>query len=127
LIIDVLTELDASDLNEEERVSLGVDRETKLNELIKKMLQIIRFNHLLYYWSGRNSWMDVDKNKTAPQAGGVIHTDFEKRFIRAEVINWEKLIKVGGFSRAREEGLIRTEGKEYIVQDGDVIEIKSDA
>ncbi|MBU2416235.1 DUF933 domain-containing protein, partial [Patescibacteria group bacterium] len=51
---------------------------------------------------------------------GVIHTDFEKSFIRAEVINWEKFIEVDGEQKAREQGLIRTEGKDYVMQDGDV-------
>ena len=59
-----------------------------------------------------------------PEAGGKIHTDFEKNFIKAEVINYKELIETGGFAKAREKGLMRTEGKEYIVQDGDVIEIK---
>ena len=69
----------------------------------------------------------LKKGKKAPQAGGVIHSDFESRFIRADVINWQELINSGGLSKAREKGLIRLEGKEYVVQDGDVIEIKSDA
>ncbi|KKW35860.1 hypothetical protein A2852_02545 [Candidatus Adlerbacteria bacterium RIFCSPHIGHO2_01_FULL_54_23] len=58
----------------------------------------------------------------APQAGAAIHTDFRDKFIRAEVINWQKLLDAGSYAKAREQGLIRTEGKEYIVQDGDVIE-----
>lgn len=127
LIIDVLTELDASDLTGEERVSLGLEQETKLNELIKKCYKLL--NLITFFTTGADEtrgWT-LKKNQTAPQAGGVIHTDFEKRFIKADVINWEKLIKTGGFAHAKEKGLIRTEGKEYIVQDGDVIEIKSDA
>jgi len=127
LIIDVLTELDASGLNSEERVSLGLEQETKLNELIKKCYRLLDL--ITFFTTGPNEtrgWT-LKKNKTAPQAGGVIHTDFEKRFIKAEVINWKKLIEAGGFTHAKEKGLVRTEGKEYIVQDGDVIEIKSDA
>jgi Predicted GTPase, probable translation factor len=50
-----------------------------------------------------------------------------KKFIRAEVINWQDLLNAGGFSPAREKGLLRTEGKEYVVKDGDVIEIKANA
>ena len=63
----------------------------------------------------------------APQAGGVIHSDFEANFIRAEVINWQDLLSAGGFGKAREQGLLRTEGKEYAVRDGDVITIKHGA
>ncbi len=60
----------------------------------------------------------------APQAAGAIHTDFEKKFIRADVINWQKLLEAGSWSVARQKGWIRTEGKEYIFQDGDVAEFK---
>ncbi len=60
----------------------------------------------------------------APQAAGVIHTDFERGFIRAEVIRWDELLELGSWSRAREAGKLRVEGKEYEVQDGDVVEIR---
>ena len=62
----------------------------------------------------------VKKDSRAPKAAGVIHTDFEKGFIRVEVINWQKFIEAGGEVPAREKGLIRTEGKEYIMQNGDI-------
>ncbi len=61
---------------------------------------------------------------TAPIAGTAIHTDFKDKFIRAEVINWKDLLDSGGYGNARSKGLVRTEGKEYIVKDGDVIEFK---
>ncbi len=61
---------------------------------------------------------------TAPQAAGVIHTDFERGFIRAETINWEQLVEAGSWSAARDKGLVRSEGKDYIVQDGDVMEFR---
>ena len=127
LIIDVLTELDASDLTIEERISFGLEQETKLNELIKKCYQLLDLITFFTTGSDETRGWTLKKSETAPQAGGVIHTDFEKRFIRADVINWQELVKAGGFIQAREKGLIRTEGKEYIVQDGDVIEIRSDA
>jgi ribosome-binding ATPase YchF (GTP1/OBG family) len=60
----------------------------------------------------------------APQAAGVIHTDFEKGFIRAEVIRWDELLGLGSWSKARDAGKLRVEGKEYEVQDGDVVEIR---
>ena len=63
----------------------------------------------------------IERDSTAPQAGGKIHSDFEERFIRAEVIRWQEVVELGGESGAREKGKIRIEGKEYIVQDGDVI------
>jgi GTP-binding protein YchF len=63
-------------------------------------------------------------NSTAVKAAGAIHTDFEKRFIRAEVVNWRALIEHGGYAGVREKGLLRLEGKEYIVRDGDVLVIR---
>jgi GTP-binding protein YchF len=66
----------------------------------------------------------VRRNATAPEAGAAIHGDFQHRFIRAEVIGCEDLLSVGSYAAAREKGLLRTEGKEYVVKDGDVIEFK---
>jgi ribosome-binding ATPase YchF (GTP1/OBG family) len=66
----------------------------------------------------------IKKGTKAPEAAGVIHSDFEKGFIRAEVINWEKLIEAQGWNNAKQKGWIRLEGKEYIVKDGDVLLIR---
>jgi ribosome-binding ATPase YchF (GTP1/OBG family) len=66
----------------------------------------------------------LKKGLPCPQAGRIVHSDFKEKFIRAEVINWEKLIESGGWKKAKEKGLIQTVGKDYIVQDGDVIEFK---
>lgn len=66
------------------------------------------------------AWTCPDGTK-APQAAGVIHTDFEHGFIRAETIAWDKLLEAGSYANARSKGWLRTEGKEYIVQDGDVV------
>ncbi|OGM90905.1 redox-regulated ATPase YchF [Candidatus Wolfebacteria bacterium RIFCSPHIGHO2_01_FULL_48_22] len=69
------------------------------------------------------AWTIIDGWK-APQAAGTIHTDFEHKFIRADVVNWKDLLTAGSWVSAKQKGLIRTEGKEYVVKDGDVIEIK---
>jgi ribosome-binding ATPase YchF (GTP1/OBG family) len=66
----------------------------------------------------------VHVGSTAPVAGMAIHTDFKEKFIRAEIINWKVLLEAGSYSAAKEKGLVRTEGKDYIVKDGDVIEFK---
>jgi len=66
----------------------------------------------------------IRKGATAPEAAGVIHTDFEKGFIRAEVIRWDELVGIGSWSKAREVGKLRVEGKDYEVADGDVLEIR---
>lgn len=69
------------------------------------------------------SW-PVKRGATAPEAAGVIHTDFQKGFIRAEVLGYEDFLKTGTFKKAKELGLMRLEGKEYIVKDGDIIEFR---
>ena len=69
----------------------------------------------------------VEGESLAPDAAAKIHTDFKKHFIKADVINWESLLEVGGFAEAKRKGLIKTEGKNYIIKDGDVIEIKHNA
>lgn len=79
-----------------------------------------------YFTTGEDetrAWT-VKRRSSAPEAGMAIHTDFKDKFIRAEVIPWDTLLEVGSYAKARELGLVRTEGKEYIVQDGDVIEFK---
>lgn len=66
----------------------------------------------------------IREGAKAPEAAGVIHTDFAKGFIRAETIGYEDFVKTGSQSAAREKGLLRSEGKEYIVKEGDVIEFR---
>lgn len=60
----------------------------------------------------------------APAAGGVVHSDFKEKFIRAEIIDWEKLVTSGSWAKARENGFILTVGRDYVAKDGDVIEFK---
>ena len=64
----------------------------------------------------------IERGTKAPQAAGKIHSDFEKGFIRADVVNWEILITLGSIAAAKEKGKVRSEGKEYVMQDGDVVE-----
>ena len=63
----------------------------------------------------------IKKGTKAPQAAGKIHSDFERGFIRAEIVSYDDLIACGTHAAAREKGLVRLEGKEYVVQDGDII------
>jgi len=66
----------------------------------------------------------IPMHTPAVRAAGAIHSDFEKKFIRAEVVNWKSLIDLGGYAGAREKGQLRLEGKEYVVRDGDVLVIR---
>lgn len=117
-----LTDLSAEEAQEYmKEVSL---KELGLNKLIKvsyKLLDLITFftteSNILQAWT-------VKKGTPTNQAAGVIHTDFEEKFIKAEVIFWQDLVDSGSMQKAREQGLARTEGKDYLVQDGDVMHIR---
>lgn len=96
----------------------------ELPGLIQEAYTIL--NLLSFFTTGvdeTRAWT-IARGTKAPQAAGVIHTDFEKKFIRAEVINWQKLLEAGSWSAARQKGWLRLEGKEYVFQDGDVCEIR---
>jgi len=125
LIIDVLTEFDASTLNDEEKKEFGLPLQLKLDILIKESYKLLDLITFLTTGPDETRAWTVKRGARAPQAGGVIHSDFEKYFIKAEVIGWQDLLAAGSFAKAREKGLIRTEGKDYVVSDGDVLEIKS--
>jgi ribosome-binding ATPase len=95
--------------------------EPGLSRLIRKGYAVL--NLISYLTAGEKevrAWT-VERGAKAPQAAGVIHSDFEKGFIRAEVIAWDKLVEAGSIANARSKGWLRTEGKEYVVQDGDVM------
>jgi len=93
-----------------------------INALIRKGYELLGL--ISFFTTGEDetrAWTIVN-GSMAPKAGAAIHTDFETKFIRAEVIEWQKLLEAGSRAAAREKGWIRTEGKEYIIKDGDVIE-----
>lgn len=98
--------------------------ESGLDRLIRCGYELLGL--ITYFTAGKKevrAWT-ITKGTKAPQAAGVIHSDFEKGFIRAEVIAYDDFIAAGGESGAKEKGLMRLEGKEYIVQDGDVMHFR---
>jgi GTP-binding protein YchF len=95
-----------------------------LDKLIKKSYEILGLITFLTTGPKESRCWTIKKGAKAPQAASVIHTDFEKNFIRVDVIDWQKLLEAGSEPKAHELGLIRTEGKEYVVQDGDVCHFK---
>lgn len=98
--------------------------ENGINTLIMQAYKLLGLE--TYFTTGEEetrAWT-IKKGSTAPIAGTAIHTDFKDKFIRAEVINWKDLLDAGSYGEARQKGKVRTEGKEYIVKDGDVIEFK---
>jgi hypothetical protein len=98
---------------------LGLN-DSGLDRVIKAGYELL--NLLTFLTAGEKecrAWT-VERGSTAPQAAGRIHSDMEKGFIRAEIVSFEDLKRVGSMADAREEGLLRLEGKDYIMQDGDV-------
>jgi ribosome-binding ATPase len=98
--------------------------ETGLDDLIKESYKLLGLE--TYFTTGEDetrAWT-IEKNSTAPVAGMAIHTDFKDKFIRAEVVFWQDLLESGSYAEARSKGKVRTEGKEYVVKDGDVIEFR---
>ena len=125
-VIPVCAKLEAeiAELDGEEKAmfltDLGIS-ESGLDRLIKASYALLGL--ISYLTSGEDecrAWT-ITKGTKAPQAAGKIHTDFERGFIRAEVIAFDDLMKVGSMAAAKEKGLIRSEGKEYVVKDGDII------
>ena len=97
---------------------------TEISLLIKKSYEILDLISFLTTGEDETRAWTIKKGMKAPEAAGVIHTDFEKKFIRAEVVNWQKLLEAGSWVQAKQKGLIRLEGKEYVMQDGDVVVIR---
>ncbi len=121
-------ELEVHELDKSEQEiflkGMGIER-SGLSEVIragKEVLDLITFYTVVGGKELRN-WL-VPRGTSAPKAAGKIHTDFEQGFIKAEVTRFEDFIKVGGEAGARKEGLARVEGKEYLVQDGDIIHFR---
>ncbi|ALX49546.1 redox-regulated ATPase YchF [Lentibacillus amyloliquefaciens] len=127
IVVCAKIEEEVAELDAEEKEmfldDLGI-AEAGLDQLIKASYNLLGLG--TYFTAGEpevRAWT-FRKGMKAPQAAGIIHTDFERGFIRAETVSYEDLISAGTMVKAREEGNVRLEGKEYIVQDGDVIHFR---
>lgn len=121
VVLDAKTEDEIRDMTVEEKNELR-EGDDGIAALITKSYKLLGLQ--TYFTTGEDetrAWT-IKIGATAPQAGAAIHTDFLKKFIRAQVIFWKDLLDSGSMGNARSKGLLRTEGKEYIVKDGDVIE-----
>jgi len=123
LAMNLKEEEEMSDLSEKEKEEFGF--KTKLDQLITACYNILDLITFYTITGGKETraWT-ISKNSKAPQAGGVVHSDFENKFIKAEVISWKMLVAIGGWKEAKEKGEIKIVGHDYIVQDGDIIEFK---
>ena len=127
VLVDAKIEEDLKEMVGEEkemfRKELG-GKDDGINNLITAGYTMLGL--ITYFTTGEDEtrgWV-IQRGWNAPMAGTAIHTDFKDKFVKAEVIEWNKLLEVGSYAAAREKGWLRTEGKEYIVKDGDVIEFK---
>ena len=99
---------------------LGI-AESGLDRLVKASYSLLGLISFLTYGEDEGRAWTIKRGTKAPQAAGKIHSDIERGFIRAEVVSYDDLMACGTMAAAREKGLIRSEGKEYVVQDGDII------
>jgi ribosome-binding ATPase len=127
VVLDAKIEEELKDFEGEEkevfRKELGGE-DDGINSLITEGYKLLGLD--TYFTTGEDetrAWT-IKHGSTAPIAGTAIHTDFKDKFIRAEVVFWKDLLEAGSYGEARSKGKVRTEGKEYIVKDGDVIEFK---
>ncbi|HLR35256.1 MAG TPA: redox-regulated ATPase YchF [Tissierellales bacterium] len=124
IAVSAKIEAEISQLNDDEKEifleELGL-KESGLDQLIKASYDLLGLMSFITAGPKEIRAWTIKKGTKAPQAAGKIHTDIERGFIRAEVINYKDLINAGGETKAKEKGLVRLEGKDYIVQDGDVV------
>lgn len=127
ITLDCQLESEISQLPESERKDylkeLGL-AESGLDKLIKASYKLLNLITFITAGPKESKAWTCRAGTRAPAAAGVIHTDFEKGFIKAEVINWKVLLDCGGYAQARDRGLLRQEGKDYIIADGDVVHFR---
>jgi len=127
IVVDAKLETELAELDE-------ADREPYLHELGLSESGLDKIITAAYHTLGLVTFITAGPKESkawtcragtkAPQAAGIIHTDFEHGFIRAEVIQWDKLLEAGGYLQSRDKGWLRVEGKEYVIQDGDVVHFR---
>ena len=123
LTANLKLEEEVSELSEKEIEELNI--KPFLDQLILTCYNVLNLITFFTIAGGKEirAWT-VKKGALAPEAGGKVHSDFKEKFIRAEVIHWQKLVELNSWKKARELGLIKTVGRDYVVQDGDIIEFK---
>jgi len=124
VIVDVQSEYESEGMSAQERVELGLPELSETDVLVKKSYELLNLITFLTTGEDETRAWTIKNGDKAPKAGAAIHTDFENKFVKAEVVFWKDLLDAGSYAKARELGKLRTEGKEYVVKDGDVIEFK---
>lgn len=127
IVIDAALEGEIARSSEGDRAALRADfgiKESGMDALIHAGYEALGLITFFTTGADETRGWTIPRDTNAKDAGAAIHTDFRDKFIRAEVVFWKDLVDAGSYPAAREKGLVRTEGKEYVVKDGDVIEFK---
>ena len=124
LVIRAKVEEDLSMMDDEDKAvfyeEFGI-KESGLSRLVKKCYSLLGLISYLTAGEPETRAWTIKQGTKAPQAAGKIHSDFEKGFIRAEVVPYETLLECGNYNNAKEKGKVRSEGKDYVMKDGDVV------
>ena len=123
-VICAQIEEEISELDDDEKAMFLEDlglKESGLDKLVKASYHLLGLISFLTSGEDETRAWTIKRGTKAPQAAGKIHSDFERGFIKAEVVNYKDLLEQGSLAAAREKGLVRMEGKDYVVQDGDTI------
>ncbi|MCK9379123.1 MAG: redox-regulated ATPase YchF [Candidatus Moranbacteria bacterium] len=120
--LDIKIEEELIEMSEDEKREMELV--SHIDDLITAAYDLLGLQTFLTTGKIETRAWTIKKGATAPEAGAAIHTDFQERFIRADIINWQKLLEIGSWGKAKELGIVKTVGKDYIMQDGDVVEFK---
>lgn len=120
--LDIKIEEELIDMSEEEKVEMEL--ESHINDLIVTAYDLLGLQTFLTTGKIETRAWTIKKGATAPEAGAAIHTDFQEKFIRADVIAWDKLLEIGSWGKAKELGAVKTVGRDYVMNDGEVVEFK---
>lgn len=120
--LDIKIEEELIEMSEEEKSEMELT--SHINDLIVEAYDLLGLQTFITTGKIETRAWTIKKGATAPEAGAAIHSDFQEKFIRADVIMWDKLLEIGSWGKAKEIGAVKTVGKEYVMTDGEVVEFK---
>ena len=120
--LDIKIEEELIEMNEDEKKELEL--QSNIDDLVKRAYDLLGLETFLTTGKKESRAWTFKKGATAPEAAAAIHTDFQEKFIKADIINWQKLLEIGSWGKAKELGEVKSVGKDHIVKDGDVVEFK---
>ena len=120
--LDIKIEEELIEMSDDEKEEMGLV--SHIDDLIVAAYDLLGLETFLTTGKQETRAWTIKKGSTAPEAGAAIHTDFQEKFIRADVIMWDKLLEIGSWGKAKEIGAVKTVGKDYVMHDGEVVEFK---